>query len=173
MTTRPECEQLPIGLQDICDGRAYDARKTDIWRARRGLPPLNAPAIATDHSTVRPKPVKPNVIGGPGTELAKLFKAWGIKDSEPLDIEDADAETARAMGDVTLCTGCQGVAKTMDESGPDWCEEHIDTIVESIKRHAANRKVPIFGTMDRLPLFDITARKFVSTAIRRARDARP
>ena len=57
--------------------------------------------------------------------------------------------------------GCGSHAATMDRMGPDWCEEHIDTIVGWLREGATNRK---------LPFVEWAARQMVKMAIRRARE---
>lgn len=68
----------------------------------QGLPPLPQP--------------KPEAFG-PGTELKKLFRSWGI----------------------TGCRYCGATVGTMNKQGVEWCREHIDELVAEIHTNAAKR----------------------------------
>lgn len=57
------------------------------------------------------------VDNGPGTELKKLFRSWGV----------------------SACGGCITTAKKMDENGPAWCREHIDELVAEVHENATRR----------------------------------
>ena len=99
------------------------------------------------------KPLKPNRTRiiydpkkhgkGPGTELKKILSKWGIK---------AKANCA-----------CNKNMKIMDESGPDWCDANLETIVDWIEKEAKKRS---------LPFLRIVGRKLVRMAIKRARKAK-
>lgn len=80
--------------------------------------------------------------GGPGTELAKLLKRFGI---EP-----------------TPTCQCRAKAAEMDAWGPDECErpERIDEVVAVMRAEAAARG---------LPFLDSVGRILVRRAIRNAR----
>jgi hypothetical protein len=78
--------------------------------------------------------------GGPGTELKKLLGMIGIKATEG-------------------CS-CNSRAKTMDQWGPDLCEENISTIIDWLKQEAKKRGLPF---VDRL------AALIIKRAIRNAR----
>jgi len=79
---------------------------------------------------------------GPGTELAKLLKRFGI---EP-----------------TPTCACRAKAAEMDQWGPDECErpERIDEVVAVMREEATARG---------LPFLDIAGRLLVRRAIRNAR----
>ncbi len=80
------------------------------------------------------------VNGGPGTELKKLLKRFGI--------------VARPT-----CS-CNNRAQEMDVYGYDWCEQNIPKIVGWLRDEAAKRK---------LPFADFVGRTLVKLAIARAR----
>ena len=80
--------------------------------------------------------------GGPGTELKKLLRAWGIV-AKP------------------NCS-CNRRARMMDEKGVEWCEANIDEIVGWLREEATKRK---------LPFVDLAGRLLVKRAIRNARRA--
>lgn len=82
--------------------------------------------------------------GGPGTELKRLLGRIGIK---------AHADCA-----------CESRAAEMDLRGPDWCEEHIDTILDWLSEEAARR---------RLPYIRPVARQVVRLAVKKARRKAP
>lgn len=65
-------------------------------------------------------------IGGPGTELKKLLKVFGIN--------------------ATPNCACNAKAVTMDYHGAEWCAENIETIAEWLKEEATKRGLP-FMTM--------------------------
>jgi hypothetical protein len=77
---------------------------------------------------------------GVGTELKHLLRTFRIVTS-------------------TGC-GCEEKARMMDENGPDWCEENLETIVDWLHEGAKRRKLPFVRT---------GARLLVRYAIRRAR----
>ena len=81
---------------------------------------------------------------GPGTELKKLLATVGIT--------------------ATPDCSCNARARTMDERGCDWCEEHIDEIVGWLREEAGRRT---------LPFVDAAGRMLVRRAIRNARKAKP
>lgn len=77
---------------------------------------------------------------GPGTELKTLLLRFRIVKS-------------------TGC-GCGAKVRMMDENGPDWCKENLETIVDWLQEEATRRK---------LPFLRVGARQLVRYAIRRAR----
>lgn len=82
--------------------------------------------------------------GGPGTELRKLLKTLGIQP------RGKDCQ-------------CNAHALEMDRRGPQWCEAHLETIVDWLAEEAKKR--PLLGV-----LFSRTAaRQMVRLAIQRAR----
>jgi len=89
-----------------------------------------------------PAPPPPPPTSGPGTELKKLLKLIRIT--------------------ATPDCSCHARARTMDERGCDWCEEHIDEIVGWLREEAGRRK---------LPFVDAAGRMLVRRAIRNARKA--
>lgn len=109
---------------------------------------------------------------GAGTILAGMFAAMGFKAEaeQPETVESAEmiAENIRIME----CGGCKAMLARMDNEGPEWCESHVDEIVMRIKANAANRPVAVFGSLDRIPFFETTARYFVNQAIKKAKRVR-
>ena len=83
-------------------------------------------------------------VGGPGTELAKLLKRFGI-DASP------------------QCK-CRSMARQMDAWGPDECSrpERIDEVLAVMRAEAAKR---------RLPFLDAAGRMLIRRAIANARRA--
>lgn len=79
--------------------------------------------------------------GGPGTRLKGLLASIGIVAGPK-------------------CR-CGERAKTMDDRGPDWCEQNIDMIVGWLEEEAKSRKIPLFSR--------VAARMLVKKAIRLAR----
>lgn len=77
---------------------------------------------------------------GPGTILTGMISALGIKSS-------------------STCS-CRRHALEMNEKGPDWCEQNIDTIVSWLKDESAKRG---------LPFVDAVGRMMVSRAIAKSR----
>lgn len=76
---------------------------------------------------------KESLNNGPGSELKKLLKKFGIVASAG-------------------CS-CNSRAKIMDQkeaSEPGWCEKNIDTIVGWLKEEAYKRKYPFFDTAAKL-----------------------
>jgi hypothetical protein len=67
---------------------------------------------------------------GPGTILSSLLSSIGIKSTPN-------------------CT-CRQRAIIMNENGPDWCEQNIDTIIGWLKEEATKRKLPFIETVARL-----------------------
>jgi hypothetical protein len=101
--------------------------------------------ITVDETHVAyPRQAKPGVpppqAGGPGTELKKLLAIIGIT--------------------ATPDCSCNARARTMDDRGCGWCEEHIDEIVGWLREEATRRK---------LPFVDAAGRLLVRRAIRNAR----
>lgn len=64
-------------------------------------------------------------MAGPGTELTKLL-SWFVHDSQ--------------------CSNCADKAKIMDEKGPDWVEQEIETVtrwvVDNAQRQWVSRLIP-------------------------------
>jgi len=67
---------------------------------------------------------------GPGTILSNMLKKIGIKSSEN-------------------CS-CRRHAIEMNEKGPEWCEQNIDTILGWLKEESTKRKLPFIETVARL-----------------------
>lgn len=84
--------------------------------------------------TVRSK--APNLVaackqqtdGGPGTELKHLLKRFGF----------------------ATCGKCGRRSQIMDQRGPDWCRDNIDTIVGWLREAAADRKLPFSATLAKM-----------------------
>lgn len=93
--------------------------------------------------TRQPAPkLVPAANTGPGTQLKILLAQFGIKS--------------------TATCGCNAKAKTMDEKGPEWCENNIDLIVSWLRDEAKKR---------RLPFVEMAAKILVKRAIANARKA--
>lgn len=71
-----------------------------------------------------------SVEGGPGTELKKLLAKIGI----------------RPHGDCK----CNRRARIMDQRGPDWCKQNLDTIVGWLKEEADERRLPFVARLGRV-----------------------
>jgi hypothetical protein len=101
-------------------------------------------ALSAKYANAKPAPQQPVAWthpGGPGTELKKLLKDWlGIVASPN-------------------CS-CNARARTMDEWGPDVCEQRIPEIVGWLEEQARGRN---------LPFVRFAAEQAVKMAIRRAR----
>lgn len=63
----------------------------------------------------------------PGTALKELYALMGFRYGKH-------------------CT-CKKVQKEMDEKGPEWCRENLDTIVESIQQEARRRGIPFLPSL--------------------------
>lgn len=120
------CEWLP------CDGGSMRCS-----RCGREVKCLGQPVFATCG-------IEPPPPSGPGTELSKLLKRFGI---EP-----------------TPTCQCRAKAAEMDAWGPDECEkpERIEEVVAVMRAEAEARG---------LPFLDIAGRLLVRRAIRNARRA--
>jgi hypothetical protein len=104
----------------------------------------SVPATAALPQQAPPQPLPPIPTRGPGTELKKLLATVGIT--------------------ATPDCSCNARARTMDERGCDWCQEHIDEIVGWLREEAGRRK---------LPFVDAAGRMLVRRAIRNALKAEP
>jgi hypothetical protein len=80
---------------------------------------------------------------GPGTELKILLKRFGI---------------------VAGSCNCEQRATLMNQEGPDWCEQNLDTIVDWLVEEAKARG---FGAVELASR--VMARLIVKSAIRRSR----
>lgn len=78
---------------------------------------------------------------GAGTILSNMLSTIGIKSS-------------------STCA-CRQHAIEMNEKGPDWCEQNIDTILAWLKEESAKRK---------LPFIESVAKMMINKAISRARE---
>lgn len=87
-----------------------------------------------------PGPPKPRYTIGPGTALKKTLRWFGIVETEGC--------------------GCGSKAATMNQNGPDWCAENIETIVGWL-RDAAEERGMLF--------IEFIARLLVKRAIRKSR----
>lgn len=85
-------------------------------------------------------------MAGVGTELAKLA-SW--------------------FGSASKCQSCQQKAELLDKKGPEWAEEHIDTIVTWLQR-AAQRNYLM--TLIPTAITREAARAMVKLAISRSRN---
>lgn len=78
---------------------------------------------------------------GPGTILSNMLSTIGIKSSPSC--------------------ACRKHAIEMNDKGPDWCEQNIDTILEWLKDESTKRK---------LPFIESVAKMMVNKAISKARE---
>ena len=62
-----------------------------------------------------------NMSQGVGTELRDIFHWWGFR--------------------ATKSCRCKTLRRRYDKNGPDWCQEHINEIVDQIIQEAAKRNV--------------------------------
>jgi hypothetical protein len=111
-------------------------------RGDRWIVDVDHPAYPKQHGVaadlserrVSERPASPIVLGaiGPGTELAKLLKRFGI-DSSP------------------QCQ-CRSMARKMDAWGPDECSrpERIDEVLAVMRAEAAKRSLPFLDTIGRM-----------------------
>ena len=67
---------------------------------------------------------------GPGTILTGMISALGIKSS-------------------STCS-CRRHALEMNEKGPDWCEQNMDTIVSWLRDESSKRGLPFVDTVGRM-----------------------
>jgi hypothetical protein len=129
------CQQRNVSIEDAMP--CVVSQDGDVWK------------IDTEHpaypsrSLVPPQPQE-QPTGGPGTELSKLLKRFGI---EP-----------------TPTCQCRAKAAQMDRWGADECArpERVDEVVAVMRAEAAARG---------LPFLDLPARLLVKRAIENARKA--
>ncbi len=130
-------------LWELCSGTNCDAatseRYRELWDSHPLLPSAAQPDAPLPVGFVLPLPPS-----GPGTELSKLLKRFGI---EP-----------------TPTCQCRAKAAEMDAWGPDECEkpERIEEVVAVMRAEAEARG---------LPFLDVAGRLLVRRAIRNARRA--
>jgi hypothetical protein len=86
------------------------------------------------------KPINLTPQGGPGSELAKLLRWFGVSRSKKCK--------------------CREYAAKMDRAGADWCEANIEKVVDVLRENAEKRGLPFIA---------FVARGMVRLAIRRAR----
>jgi hypothetical protein len=87
-----------------------------------------------------PKTLEENPNGA-GTILSNMLSVIGLKSS-------------------SACA-CRRHAIEMNENGPDWCEQNLDTIIAWLKEESAKRK---------LPFIESVAKMMVNKAISKARE---
>jgi len=180
-----DCQQFTGHLRDVCEGRAdMPLAKINRYRAKWGLDPLaekpvgvtvvrkvvlydagethvpaaprtgvkrhgccgkgkRKPAVEEESRPLRHYP-ESKAKGGAGTELKALLGRIGIK-PDPNCL-------------------CNARARTMDERGPDWCQEYSELIVDWLEEEATRRKLPFIRAAGKTILW---------LAIRRARKAKP
>lgn len=97
---------------------------------------MGAPPVPAINPTIMNDPT------GPGTFLSKMLEKIGIKSSPN-------------------CS-CKARAYKMNEMGPDWCEQNIDTVVGWLREEATKRK---------LPFVDFAGKLLVKRAIKLSRAA--
>lgn len=86
------------------------------------------------------RPFEPLPEIGPGTELKRLLRRFGIHER--------------------IACKCVRRAKRMDIAGPDWCAENLEMIVDWLHEEARARRLPFVRAL---------ARVLVKRAIRNAR----
>lgn len=67
------------------------------------------------------------INSGPGTELKKILTRFGIRPGKNCK--------------------CERRARKMDQQGPKWCRENIDTIIGWLKEEANKRKLPFVNRL--------------------------
>jgi hypothetical protein len=120
------------GLMGFCAflGRPMPVEQVNICRRDEGY---------REGVKVQQKVVNiPHPNGGPGTELSKILKKFGIK--------------------ATPTCNCKHYARIMDQKGSEWCLQNIDTIVNWLRDEAKKRA---------LPFSKIVAKRLVKYAINR------
>jgi hypothetical protein len=124
---------LPTGAYEHCCpgcGQRVVARAAKITANCAG--PSRSPALTLVAADLPP--------GGVGSELHHLL----------------------ALFELLPCAGCQCSARRnyLDAMGPDWCQQHLDTILGWLREEAEKRG---------LPFVEFAARQLIHLAIRRAR----
>lgn len=106
-------------------------------------------------------PAMPRVVGGPGTELAKLIGGINRLLGPLRSLLGAVAPSLRESLDLrsTVGCGCKTRLQKMDEWGVQGCQENIATIVAWLKESAESKG---------LPVADYPIRLLVDRAIARA-----
>ena len=122
------CQYDEDGVCNVCRVRKFSSPVMRFCRLVADLPSQEQHAVVS--------------ASGPGTELSKLLKRFGI---EP-----------------TPTCACRAKAAEMDAWGPDECEkpERIDEVVAVMRAEAEARG---------LPFLDVAGRMLVRRAIRNAR----
>lgn len=118
----------PDGYLDDFLSRAVRSDAENIW------------VPADDYRMLAGKYSAPAAQGGPGTELKKILRLFGITASP-------------------TCS-CNSRARQMDQWGADECERRIDEIVGWLREQAQARKLPFVA---------FAAKKLVQAAIARTR----
>jgi hypothetical protein len=130
--------------ENVCDVCGRPTRFPHAKRQCCGFAGCSPTVPATRQSVAVEVLPPPPPAGGPGTELSKLLKRFGI---EP-----------------TPTCSCRAKAAQMDAWGPDECEkpERIEEVVAVMREEAKARG---------LPFLDAAGRLLVKRAIRNARRA--
>lgn len=151
-------------LADGVPGGHVSGRFLELWNTRRPyramwchrarvsveelearFPPTQVQAAVRPRRDRRQQPPVPEKTsaGLPGTKLKTMMEQMGVRE---------------APG----CS-CKKMARKMDDRGPDWCEENIEEIVDSLETEARRR--PVIGIL----FVRAVARTFVKRAIKQAR----
>lgn len=148
MAECPECEQFKINPARYrwCANLAGDIDRTNSWRRGQGLPPLpNATPTAPDQQDPTPKNHFRKIIRGSAGYNAKTVANAGIPVVHtPPPETGPGTELKKMLNLIGLGTfggcGCNGMARKMNEWGPQGCREHFDEIHQWLKNAARTTK---------------------------------
>lgn len=126
-----------IREHQICSGNALTPERQARYRAYWRESPLTHEGRTS--ITSRPP-------GGPGTELKRLLESLGIQP--------------------TGSCACDARAALMDDRGPEWCRENMDTIVSWLREEAERRGMPFveFAVCQLIKLAILRAERAVAKA---------
>jgi hypothetical protein len=138
-------KQMAGRIQQICRGERIEpdlqAKYLRKWEVE---------ATGQEYACRKAKPaeilkgaIEQDIARGPGTELKKLLRSYGVRPSAGCK--------------------CNARAREMDERGVEWCRQNIATIIGWLKEEADK------GIVGRLAWSERRAQWFVVTAIRRAK----
>lgn len=100
------------------------------WLSRVTAPITPIPYPLLPPTPQPPPPTLEDFPNGPGTILSKMLAKIGIKS--------------------TPNCSCRRRAMEMNNRGPDWCSENIDTIVGWLREESEKRKLPFVDFAGRL-----------------------
>jgi len=123
-----------------------------VWEEGKGPGQGHLQERLQEQPVVEQRSVAPSrtMMIGPGTELRRLLHSLGIHEK----------------------TGCQcnKRAKMMDENGPQWCRENMETILDWLRQEARKRNIPWVLGMDRLAKYAVM--KAIHNAERKMKETR-